>query len=155
VVNYSQTQCSEGTIDPSEGTIGNLCIPFLPLPNTFDPTDSHHWALLSTQIEEWLMNEIQTPTHPQWAWGCDVFWLTFIAAYPMFPQGRWLPWNPIIPVQGKFIESWLNNDENQSTDNIATLCTTDFSVQTTLSTIWETFHHHITLFFPFPLVSSS
>ncbi|KIK74937.1 hypothetical protein PAXRUDRAFT_37013 [Paxillus rubicundulus Ve08.2h10] len=50
----------------------NLPIPFLPLPPTFDPTNTHHWAMLTKETKHWLVNEVHAP-HPQWTWGHEAF----------------------------------------------------------------------------------
>ncbi|KIJ11661.1 hypothetical protein PAXINDRAFT_84215 [Paxillus involutus ATCC 200175] len=80
-----------GSLTPNTPTT-DLPIPFLPLPQTFDPMNTRHWAMLTKEIERWLVNEVHTP-HPQWTWGREAFWLTFIGANPMFPGGKWLPWD--------------------------------------------------------------
>ncbi|KAI6149272.1 hypothetical protein BKA82DRAFT_3939434, partial [Pisolithus tinctorius] len=92
-----------------EDSAGDFPIPFLPLASTFDPMDTCHWATLSKDIERWLMNDVWTTSIPQWAWGHDAFWLAYIAAHPMFPNGSWSAWDPRIPMEGQFIEEWLND----------------------------------------------
>ncbi|KAI6148919.1 hypothetical protein BKA82DRAFT_3934573, partial [Pisolithus tinctorius] len=90
-----------------EDSAGDFPIPFLPLASTFDPMDTCHWAALSKDIERWLVNDIRTTSIPQWAWGRNAFWLAYIAAHPMFPNGSWSVWDPRIPMEGQFIEEWL------------------------------------------------
>ena len=107
---------------------------------------------LSKQIERWLVTEVDITT-PQWGWGCDAFWLAFVAACPSFPNGGWSAWDTRIPVDGQFITEWLNDDidfgrcnlcEDSSgcPDNEASL----------MFFIWDMFCKHITLFYPLPLL---
>ncbi|KAI6140157.1 hypothetical protein BKA82DRAFT_157315 [Pisolithus tinctorius] len=125
-----------------EDSAGDFPIPFLPLASTFDPMDTCHWATLSKDIERWLMNDVWTTSVPQWAWGRDAFWLAYIAAHPI-----WSVWDPRIPMEGQFIEEWLNDDgTNGSADGIRHLL---------LSNIWESFSRHIALFYPFVLIPVS
>ncbi|KAG2126138.1 hypothetical protein BD769DRAFT_1321691, partial [Suillus cothurnatus] len=102
----------------SEGSISeNVCaqpslhvdipITFLPLPSNFNPTDSCHWSRLLGQIQRWLVNIPSDSQH--WSWGRDAFWFAFVAAYPDFPSGNWLTWDARIPLQGRFIEQWLED----------------------------------------------
>ncbi|KAG2063405.1 hypothetical protein BDR04DRAFT_989963, partial [Suillus decipiens] len=102
----------------SEGSISeNVCaqpslhvdipITFLPLPSNFNPTDSCHWSRLLEQIQNWLVNIPSDSQH--WSWGCNTFWFAFVAAYPDFPSGNWLMWDARIPLQGQFIEQWLED----------------------------------------------
>ncbi|KAG2112494.1 hypothetical protein BD769DRAFT_1630180 [Suillus cothurnatus] len=80
-------------------------ISFLPLPATFNHMDLFHWAELSVTIQSWLVALEDTMT-PEWTWGRDAFWYAFVAANPDFPSGRWLLWDPRIPLEGQFIEEW-------------------------------------------------
>ncbi|KAG2087714.1 uncharacterized protein F5147DRAFT_541346, partial [Suillus discolor] len=83
----------------------NIQIPFLPL-RRFNHFDWTMWAVLSKNIEGWLIDEVDSETQ-LWTWGRDAFWLAFIAAYPLFPKGIWPKWNPRIPLEGVFVERWL------------------------------------------------
>ncbi|KAF8417183.1 hypothetical protein L210DRAFT_3462180 [Boletus edulis BED1] len=121
----------------------DIPIPFLPLPPIWDHLNSDHWLVLLKEIERWLVNDIRSPTIPQWTWGRDTFWLAFIGAYPSFPNERWEQWNPDIPLEGQFIEEWLTRDG------------IDGSTQATLSHIWDEFCRHAALFHPSPLIASS
>ncbi|KAI5981215.1 hypothetical protein EDD15DRAFT_2147972, partial [Pisolithus albus] len=85
----------------------DFAIPFLPLPRTFDPTDTRQWEALSKEIEYWLVDEVQDSSLPIWTWGRDAFWLTFVGANPTFPGHGWSAWDPRIPLEGIFIEEWL------------------------------------------------
>ncbi|KAG2339511.1 hypothetical protein BDR05DRAFT_977721 [Suillus weaverae] len=83
----------------------DMPIPFLPLPHNFSPTDSYHWSQLSEQIQLWL---VTIPEESQyWMWGRDAFWLAFVGACPDFPNGSWPKWDARIPLEGQFIEHWL------------------------------------------------
>ncbi|KAI6111279.1 hypothetical protein F5141DRAFT_969986, partial [Pisolithus sp. B1] len=85
----------------------DFTIPFLPLPHMFDFTDPQQWAMLSKEIECWLVNEVQDTSLPYWTWGRDAFWFTFIGAHPRFPSGKWSVWDPRILLEGTIIEEWL------------------------------------------------
>ncbi|KAI6017433.1 hypothetical protein EDC04DRAFT_2576781 [Pisolithus marmoratus] len=127
----------------------DLSIPFLPLECTFDPRSTHQWASLLNDIECWLINEVDT-SHPQWEWGLDAFWMAFISAFPMFPGGKWCHWDPRIPLEGQFIQGWLNSDEEGSEGELDGV----ISLEHTLLGIWEMFCRHVVLFYPFALIST-
>ncbi|KAG1762179.1 hypothetical protein EDD22DRAFT_741192, partial [Suillus occidentalis] len=91
--------------DDSVSPANNIPIPFLPLPSHFNYNKWTDWELLSKRIEKWLIKIDMELL--QWTWGCDIFWLTFIAAFPSFPRGTWHMWDPCIPLEGAFIEQWL------------------------------------------------
>ncbi|KAG1902842.1 uncharacterized protein F5891DRAFT_978316 [Suillus fuscotomentosus] len=78
---------------------------FLPLQH-FDYADQAKWASLMKDIEVWLVDQVNCQMQ-LWTWGHDVFWLAFIAAYPSFPGGLWPKWDSRIPLEGTFIEQWL------------------------------------------------
>ncbi|KAG1887730.1 hypothetical protein F4604DRAFT_1526692, partial [Suillus subluteus] len=77
-------------------------IPFLLLQH-FDYSDEAKWASLMKDIEGWLVAQVNCQMQ-LWTWGRDAFWLVFIVAYPSFPMGSWLKWDPQIPLEGMFIE---------------------------------------------------
>ncbi|KAI6147709.1 hypothetical protein BKA82DRAFT_164944 [Pisolithus tinctorius] len=122
-------------------------IMFLPLPPLWNPMDTNHWLELLKRIEQWLVDIMQVTNVPEWTWGHDVFWLAYIGAYPAFPCGKWEPWNPIIPLEGQFIEEWLAKEE---TDDMF-----PHNVSDMLSYIWNEFCRHAVLFYPFPLLVSN
>ncbi|KAG1876991.1 hypothetical protein C8R48DRAFT_544681, partial [Suillus tomentosus] len=103
VNNVSGFEPSENSILPAD----DVPIPFLPLPSEFDYTKRKDWAELSQRIEKWLI-ELDTEL-PEWSWGRDTFWLMFVAAFPSFPRGTWPMWDPRIPLEGAFIEQWLQD----------------------------------------------
>ncbi|KAJ8591246.1 hypothetical protein M405DRAFT_765179 [Rhizopogon salebrosus TDB-379] len=118
-------------------------LPFLPLPSTFNPLCGDSWAALAEQLECWLVNTIRDVQAPEWTWGCDAFWMAFIAAHPDFPRGSWPNWNPQITLEGKFIESWTVDSLTASTD-----APFNQSILHEIRTcIWNDFQH----VFPFPL----
>ncbi|KAG1875772.1 hypothetical protein F4604DRAFT_1496323, partial [Suillus subluteus] len=100
----SASVCSHGH-DDFPALPDDICIPFLPLQH-FDYSDQAKWASLMKDIEGWLVAQVNCQTQ-LWTWGCDAFWLAFIAAYPSFPMGSWPKWDPRIPLEGTFIEQWL------------------------------------------------
>ncbi|KIK72052.1 hypothetical protein PAXRUDRAFT_800254 [Paxillus rubicundulus Ve08.2h10] len=134
--------------------ITNLPIPLSPLPQMFDPTNTRHWAVLTKEIKHWPVNKVCAP-HPQWTWGHEAFWLTFIGANPMFPGGRWFPWDFQIPLEGPFIEEWLSDDMIGTADNGHDIMPDGLFVKHTLSFVWDMFHVHVALFYPFPLTLTS
>ncbi|KAG1878922.1 hypothetical protein F4604DRAFT_1537481, partial [Suillus subluteus] len=78
---------------------------FLLLPSNFNHMNSHHWSQLSEQIQHWLVTIPSDSQH--WTWGRDAFWLAFVGACPDFPGGSWLRWDMRIPLEGQFIEQWV------------------------------------------------
>ncbi|KAG1719838.1 hypothetical protein EDB19DRAFT_1898628 [Suillus lakei] len=84
----------------------DIAIPFLPLPPTFNYFNRTDWQMVSQRIQEWLTTEVDTRSSV-WTWGRDAFWLAFVAAYPSFPSSQWPMWDPRIPLEGEFIEQWL------------------------------------------------
>ena len=128
-------------------------ISFLPLPPTIDHMDSDHWAELSGTIQSWLVAFVDTMT-PEWTWGRDAFWYAFVAAYPDFPNGKWVFWDPSIPLEGQFIEEWvggINLAAGDADEELATPSTHN----DTLDFIWTEFSKHVALFYPCPLVSTT
>jgi hypothetical protein len=90
---------------------------------------------------------------PQWTWGWDTFWLAFIAAFPFFPRGMWPLWNPRVPLEGAFIEKWLETLGQSTTVGQETLVI-DLDDADNLGEIWEAFHRDAALFYPYPLISA-
>ncbi|KAG1804056.1 uncharacterized protein BJ212DRAFT_1304457 [Suillus subaureus] len=84
-----------------------------PVVNTvsMDMRDPDSWQTnslpSSDEIESWLVTKVDSES-PLWAWGCDAFWLAFIGGYPCFLRGRWPMWDSRVPLQGTFIEAWLD-----------------------------------------------
>ncbi|KAG1728356.1 hypothetical protein EDD22DRAFT_946950 [Suillus occidentalis] len=137
--------CSQGdTNSPAHQDVSDdIQIPFLPLRH-FDNSDWNTWATLSKNIESWLV-DVGSETQ-LWTWGRDAFWLAFIAAYPLFPRGSWPKWDSRIPLEGPFIERWLE----QSGDHTVIAQEQD-SIRVD---IWDEFCKHAALFFPHSLVVS-
>lgn len=139
----------------------DLTIPFLPLPVAFDHSNTQQWATLSKEIEDWLIENMPSSTLPEWSWARDAFWMAFVGAHPVFPNGRWAFWDPRIPMEGTFIQEWLNGDDADSelpdsddtSDTGDDLPHSDCSV--TLSYVWDSFARHASLFYPFPLINRS
>ncbi|KAG1744930.1 uncharacterized protein EDB91DRAFT_1246458 [Suillus paluster] len=121
----------------------DIDIPFLPLQH-FDYCDQATWAALSKDIKGWLATEVDTETQ-LWTWGHDAFWLAFIVAHPLFPRGSWPMWDSHIPLEGTFIEQWLEQSGNT---------TVMAGEQDIRGDIWAEFCRHAALFFPHPLVTS-
>ncbi|KAG1853030.1 hypothetical protein F4604DRAFT_1591780 [Suillus subluteus] len=86
--------------------VGKPTISFLPLPPSFDYVNRADWETVTQRIQEWVTTEVDTESS-LWTWGRDTFWLAFVAAYPSFPMGKWPMWDPHIPLEGSFIEEWL------------------------------------------------
>ncbi|KAG1766329.1 hypothetical protein EV702DRAFT_934445, partial [Suillus placidus] len=89
----------------------DVIISFLPLRGSFNYINPMDWATLSKDIETWLVTKVDNRSQ-LWTWGCDAFWLTFVAAYPLFPRGKWPMWDPRIPLDGAFIKEWLGRSSD-------------------------------------------
>ena len=100
------------------------------------------WAKLAGELECWLVGTVRTVQAPEWIWGCNAFWMAFIAAHPNFPRGHWPDWNPKISLEGRFIESWMDSLSVQ-TEIPFSQCIVD-EIRTL---IWNDFQHA----FPFTL----
>jgi len=115
-------------------------IPFLPLPADFDSSSFQDWKLLSQKIESWLVSAV--PVHSQqWTWGHDTFWLAFVAAHPSFPGGPWPMWNSNIPLEGEFIEGWINDGGGLQGPAVS-------GKMSIRQCIWAEFSRHVALFHP-------
>ncbi|KAG2046071.1 hypothetical protein BDR06DRAFT_899847, partial [Suillus hirtellus] len=90
----------------SGGESDDALITFLPLLSTFNHMDPDHWARLSGTIQSWLLIFTDV-VMPEWTWGQDIFWYTFITANPDFSKGKWAFWNLHISLEGLFIEEWV------------------------------------------------
>jgi hypothetical protein len=126
----------------------DIAIPFLPLPPTFNYFNRTDWQMVSQRIQEWLTTEVDTRSSV-WTWGRDAFWLAFVAAYPSFPSGQWPMWDPHIPLEGEFIEQWLERSGGDSAGEDSA-----FNEALSVSDIWDDFCKHVALFYPFSLLSS-
>ncbi|KAG1783424.1 hypothetical protein EV702DRAFT_959444 [Suillus placidus] len=131
----------------------DIPIPFLPLPSEFNYTKRADWEMLSKRIEAWLI-ELDTEL-PQWTWGRDMFWLTFIAAFPAFPRGTWHMWNPRILLEGAFIEQWLETSSTNVNvdDDIFAIRGDDERDAEDLSEIWDALCRDAALFYPYTLIA--
>jgi hypothetical protein len=98
-------------------------IPFIPLPADFNHEDRTQWMVLADSIQDWLAaEESLLQGNELWKWGTEAFWVAFTAAYPAFPHGEWPRWNPKINMEGKYIESWLENlsdDDDLEADGLS------------------------------------
>ncbi|KAG2147150.1 hypothetical protein BD769DRAFT_1660325 [Suillus cothurnatus] len=133
---------------------GDASITFLPLPSTFDHMDPDHWVRLSGTIQSWLLTLMDTVT-PEWTWGRDAFWYAFVAANPDFPNGKWAFWDPSIPLEGQFIEEWVECGTNLSIEGADEELTAPLTDNDTRDFIWREFSRHIALFYPYPLISTT
>jgi hypothetical protein len=84
----------------------------------FDYRETWSWAALNEDIESWL---ISMERGHLWAWGLEVFWITFVAAYPNFPRGIWPEISSAVPVEGPFITSWLASRGQDNRDEASLL----------------------------------
>ncbi|KAG2063771.1 hypothetical protein BDR04DRAFT_1085074 [Suillus decipiens] len=136
-------------------TDNDMSFPFLPLPPTFNHTDSDHWAKLLDNIQSWLVKSVD-PSTPEWAWGREAFWYAFIATNPDFPGRKWSFWDSSISLEGQFIEEWVGSGGifSMVIDDDSELATVSTHADT-LDYIWTEFSRHIALFYPHPLVSTS
>ncbi|KAG1866335.1 hypothetical protein C8R48DRAFT_772434 [Suillus tomentosus] len=125
----------------------DIFISFLPLRGSFDHVNPMDWAMLLKEIETWLVTKVDN-RYQLWTWGCDAFWLTFVAAYPLFPRGKWPMWDPRIPLEGVFIKEWLG----RSSDIEAVKLGGEHSLVGLLNDIWAEFNRHIALYYSSPLI---
>ncbi|KAG2106475.1 hypothetical protein BD769DRAFT_1393165 [Suillus cothurnatus] len=95
--------------------VGEPIISFLPLPPSFDYVNQADWETVAQQIQEWVTTEVDTES-PLWTWGRDAFWLAFVAAHLSFPMGKWPMWDPRIPLEGSFIEEWIQCSNDHGAD---------------------------------------
>ncbi|KIJ13254.1 hypothetical protein PAXINDRAFT_181327 [Paxillus involutus ATCC 200175] len=123
----------------------DIPIPFLPLPSHFDASDIKHWAGLCSDIQRWLLSVPEQSQ--QWSWGCDIFWLAFIAANPNFPNGGWPIWSPRIILKGPIIESWLEG-------SLKRLIAEDGKEGQLHRWLWGEFCQQAQLFFPYSLIAA-
>lgn len=68
---------------------------------------------MAANIERWLILEVANIRSPDWTWGCEAFWMAFIAAYPDFPRGDWPSWNTQIAIEGPFMERWMQRSPHE------------------------------------------
>ncbi|KAG1786008.1 uncharacterized protein HD556DRAFT_1450105 [Suillus plorans] len=124
-------------------TDNDMSFPFLPLPPTFDHTDSDHWAELLDNIQSWLVKSVDPSTPDGLGAGkCS--------------GGKWSFWDSSISLESQFIEEWVGSGGIFSTviDDDSELATVSTHTDT-LDYIWTEFSSHIALFYPHPLVSTS
>ncbi|KAG1741907.1 uncharacterized protein EDB91DRAFT_1052298 [Suillus paluster] len=122
-------------------------IPFLPLPPSFDSVDRAHWESVLQQIQEWLTTKVDTESS-LWTWGRDTFWLMLVAAHPSFLMGKWPMWDPLIPLEGSFIEQWLERSSDGGADGAD-----EEALTQVVNNIWDEFCRHAALFYPLPLIA--
>ncbi|KAL6300163.1 hypothetical protein BKA93DRAFT_741023, partial [Sparassis latifolia] len=123
---------------------------FLPLPSTFNPYERTCWVTLATNIEKWLLIEVVNVRCPDWMWGCNAFWMAFIAAYPDFPRGNWPAWDSRIAMEGPFMERWMQRD-NQC-ERVSEECGAD-TYHYMYTELWREFQQLVSLYFPGPLIA--
>ena len=76
--------CETGYLIHTVKGINDYCVTFLSL-HSFDPFNSHCWLCLAQDIQEWLITIVIDSHSQEWTWGHELFWMVFIATYPMFP----------------------------------------------------------------------
>ncbi|KAG1814551.1 hypothetical protein EV424DRAFT_1325930 [Suillus variegatus] len=152
---FNNVSCGQYEHCPmSGGESDDASITFLPLPSTFDHMDPDHWARLSGTIQSWLLTFTDAVT-PEWTWGWDAFWYAFVAANPDFPNGKWAFWDPRIPLEGQFIEEWVECGINLPVEDADEELTTPLTHSDTRDLIWGEFSRHIALFYPYRLISTT
>lgn len=65
----------------------------------------------------------------------------------------WPLWNPRVPLEGTFIEKWLEASGQSTTVGQETLVI-DLDDADNLGEIWEAFRRDAALFYPYPLISA-
>ncbi|KAG1888081.1 hypothetical protein F4604DRAFT_1570187, partial [Suillus subluteus] len=105
------------------------------------------WVTLLYKLESWLVHVVVNTRTPEWTWGCDAFWMAFLAAYPDFPHGSWPLWNSRISLEGAFIESWTLTEDAEDSPALIT------DHDTIRAGIWTKFQRLATECFPYSLVA--
>ncbi|KAG2155022.1 uncharacterized protein EDB93DRAFT_1247978 [Suillus bovinus] len=121
--------------DDSVSPANNIPIPFLPLPSHFNYNKRTDWELLS-KLDRKMANR---------------------TAFPSFPRGTWHMWDPRIPLEGAFIEQWLEtSDDNINVDNnnIFLIRGGDERDAEDLSEIWDALCRDAALFYPYSLIAN-
>jgi hypothetical protein len=141
----------------SDSSIFNPTIPFLPLDPTFDSFSKASWQDLSCRIEHWLT--VIGLQSPDWTWGCEAFWMAFVASYPSFPCGSWPEWNVAIPFAGPFIMSWIEDpefpnsgDSSRVGDNYDSWSLVAVEEAYIMSSIWLHFQSLISTVWPYEII---
>jgi hypothetical protein len=114
----------------------------------FDRHNSLSWVCLASNIERWLLEVATDRRHPQWQWGLDLFWLSFIAAHLNFPAGEQCPlWNPDIPFSGAFLMRWLDNLGHSDDEDLCPSTNPDnLHYQSVRADLWAEWERQIGLF---------
>lgn len=115
-------------------------VTFLPLPFNFNYTHAECWCWLADKISDWLIEVIIEDGLPEWSWGLEAFCMAFIAAHPSFPGGEWLAWSVKIPMEGSFMQSWLDGSLHFNNN--------DF-----YNDLWLQFQQHVSLMYPRALIA--
>jgi hypothetical protein len=116
------------------------------------PSRHECWANLSSQIQDWLINDVTNPRSQEWKWGRDLFWISFIAAHPLFPQGSWPKWNSKISMDGPFIQNWIDRGQMSLSGERPI---TNSGGNSVLSDLWEEFICIASFFYPHKIVENS
>jgi hypothetical protein len=100
---------------------------------------------LASNIEHWLLTIARDRLHPQWQWGLDLFWLSFIAAHPDFPAGEQWP-NADIPFDGIFLAHWLERLDPRVDEHCSGSSAHEVLFQSLRDDLWAEFERQIGLF---------
>ncbi|KAF8256942.1 hypothetical protein EI94DRAFT_1761786 [Lactarius quietus] len=131
-------------------SIGVIAVQFLPLTPNFNKTSAEAWSSLASKIQQWLIFCIQDQELPYWKWGVEVFWVAFIAAFPIFPLRDWPLWDLQIPMAGPFIESKLDeNNFKETTQKVVELTGEDLLKRR--EELWEEFCTIVQILYPYPI----
>ncbi|KAG1905527.1 uncharacterized protein F5891DRAFT_1183472 [Suillus fuscotomentosus] len=126
---------------PSLNSLPEGSFPFFPLAPNFNHLNGWTWAVLADTIQDWLSNNISLTRSDVWLWGCESFWMAFVAAFPGFPRREWPLWDPKIGMEGEFITYWMSDfgsGSERSPDDVRT-------------GVWRKFHDLATMLYPLPL----
>lgn len=125
---------------------------FLPL-QSFDPVDCDCWASLAHKVEDWLTTVVVDTQTQEWAWGCELFWMAFVAAYPKFPQLPWPNWDPRIPIDGAFIQGRLQRVTGCGVEALDPEIVNE-DVAVLRRDIWEQFRQSVCIYYPGEMILS-
>ncbi|KAI0631686.1 hypothetical protein C8Q77DRAFT_1159443 [Trametes polyzona] len=135
----------------------SIPIPFLPVLPPFDWRSQRDWAMLSSRIGDWLLTAVTPYQQAAWIWGRDAFWITFVAANPAFPSGKWPKWRAEIELDGPFITYWIMRQENEPPSRIGDSANDEHPDPITPSVpvlydihgeLWARFKEHVSILAP-------
>lgn len=127
---------------------------FLPLPRTFNRHCTTDWVTLFQEMQDFVFEVAVDMDSPERAWGTDLYWIAYIAAYPTFPQGARTKWDPRMKLCGTFGDYWLCNVANPHTSHARPCTDTCAACITLCDSLWDSFLLHAATMYSGPIISS-